>query len=93
MNAEHITKVFTYDILFFRSVRCTQKKETVLDTLQQMVSTYARQATLPDASLPILGGLKHVRHGDATRRHTYVDTEAILSSRFRVPSAVASDYK
>ena len=61
MNAEHITKVFTYDILFFRSVRCTQKKETVLDTPQQMVSTYARQATLPDASLPILGGLKHVR--------------------------------
>ena len=37
----------------FRSVRCTQKEETVSDTPQQMMSMYTMQA--------IRGGLKRVR--------------------------------
>ena len=49
--------------------------------------------------LPIRGSLNYVcsarsqKHGGATRRRTYVDTEVILSSHFGVPRVVASDYK
>ena len=69
------------DIVFFRSVACTQKEETVSNT-SQLDSMWFETC--------LARSRKHV---GATRQRTYGDTEVILNSRFGVPKAVASDYK
>ena len=60
-------EVFTYDVLFFRSVRYTKKKETVSDTPQQMVSMCAMQANAEQFIGRAGDYVAFQKHGGSTR--------------------------
>ena len=70
----------------------------VSDTPQQMVSTYTSANGVyihhaSDSRWFETCSVRSKKHGSTTRQRAYIDTEAILSSRFGVPRALASDSK